>query len=135
MIEPKCVDPCSLRVRSRVGDRHGIARCKSRHRLLGRIDDAVGGAVSIFELEYWKALLGVRAFKADDCTLYVGGVRRRVLVVAVEDHSGRTKIAARAIGNIKRMNASSSLADDFADHAQKFAPLILRKSVSEHPRD
>ena len=88
MIEPKRVDPRSLRVRSRVGDRHGIARCKSRHRLLRRIDDAVQAAVSILELKDWIDLLALRAIKVDDRRLYIDRLGRRAPVAAVEHHSG-----------------------------------------------
>ena len=91
MIEPKCVDPRSLRVRSRVGDRYGIARCKSHHRLLRRIDDAVQSAVSILELKDWIDLLALRALEVDDGTLNIGGLGRRALVVAVEHHAGEKK--------------------------------------------
>ena len=91
MIKPKRVDPRSLRARSRVGDRHGIPRCKSRHRLLRGIDDAVHAAVSILELEYRIDLLAVRALEADHCTLYIGGLRRRALVAAIENHAGENE--------------------------------------------
>jgi hypothetical protein len=102
MIEPKRVDPRSLRVRSRVGDRHGIACCKSRHRLLRRIDNAVHAAVSIFELKYRIDLLAVRALEADDCTLYIGGSRRRALVVAVENHASENEYHSPTTSRIKR---------------------------------
>jgi hypothetical protein len=73
MIEPKRVDPRSLRIGSQVGNRNGIASRKSDDRLLGRIHDAMYATALICEFKYGIGLIGVRTLEADDSTLYVDG--------------------------------------------------------------
>ena len=91
MTEPECVDPRPLRVGLRVGNRNGITSRQSNDHLLRRVDDAVQAAASIFELKYRIDLLGVRALKADNRTLYVARLGRRTLVVAVKHYSGENE--------------------------------------------
>src|SRR5580692_7884594 len=88
MVEPKRVNPCPLRIESRVGDGNSIAGCISGKRLLRRIDDAVHAAICIGEFKYRIDLFGVRAVEPNHNSLYVGCIGGRALVAAVDQHAG-----------------------------------------------
>jgi hypothetical protein len=91
VIEPKCVDPCPLRLGLRVGNRNGITGRQSGNRLLGWIDDAMKAVARIPELKYRVDLLGVEPLESHHCTLCVDRLWRRALVAAVKHRTGENE--------------------------------------------